>query len=440
MLDLIIIGSGLSGTAAACFALNRGLTVAQISATDGELAFASGLLDLLDIYPPSEKIRWENPWEGISALIAGSPQHPYAGLGVERIREAIEEFTTFTSSAGFQYFGLPDRNVMLPTAAGTLKATYRVPHSMWQGVIALDQRLPTLLLDFEGLKDFNARLMVEMLRPSWPGLGAHRFSFPASLPGSELTVPVLAESLESGEVRQKLADIIRPHLDGALAVGFPAILGVRSTPLIMAELESLLGVKIFEIPILPPSVCGFRLRQAVEPILSTKGATIYSGRHVTSIAISGRRCSGITDGGDDWTETLNAEGILLATGRFLGGGLTADRTRISESLLGLPVAQPPTRSLWHRENFLDSRGHPLNQAGIEIDDQFRPLGSDGRCAYENLYAAGSILAHQDWVRTKSGGGLAVATAFGAVEAFLRVRQSGTRRARRRHEGHEGDLL
>lgn len=422
MFDLIIIGSGLTGTAAACFAANRGLRVAQVSATNGELAFASGLLDLLDIYPPSDKKHWENPWEGISALIAGSPHHPYAGLGLDKIRESIQEFTTFTNSAGFEYFGLPDRNVTLPTAAGTLKATYRVPHSMWQGVIALEQWLPTLVIDFEGLKDFNARLMVEMLSPAWPGLRAQRLPFPAMLPGSDHAVPVLAESLESVEVRQKLVEIVRPHLEGARALGFPAVLGVHSTPEIIAELETLLGVRIFEVPTLPPSVSGFRLREAVEPMLLSKGATMYAGRHVTSVMTGGRRCTGITEGGDDWKETLEADGIILATGRFLGGGLIADRSTISESLLGLPVAQPATRSLWHRESFLDSRGHAINEAGLEIDDQFRPLGSDGKCAFENLYAAGSILAHQDWVRTKSGGGIAVATAFGAVEAFLRNRQ------------------
>jgi glycerol-3-phosphate dehydrogenase subunit B len=421
MLDLIIIGSGLAGTAAACFAVNRGLRVAQISATSGELAFASGLLDLLDIYPPSEKRHWENPWVGIAALVAASPLHPYARLAPERIREAMQEFTTFTDSAGFPYSGLPDRNIILPTAAGTLKATYRVPHSMWQGAVALEQRIPTLVIDFEGLKDFNAHLMVEMLRPVWPGLRAYRLPFPAKFQGSDYTAPVLAEALESTAVRQKLVELIQPHLEGIEAVALPAVLGVRSTPAIITELETLLHVKVFEVPTLPPSVSGFRLRQAVEPVLLNSGALLYAGRHVTAVRTGGRRCSGISMGGDDWHETLDADGIILATGRFLGGGLIARRTGISETLLGLPVAQPAARGQWHRESFLDSRGHPVNEAGVEIDDRFRPLGTDGRCAFDNLYAAGSILAHQDWVRTKSGGGLAVATAFGAVESFLRNR-------------------
>ena len=38
-------------------------------------------------------------------------------------------------------------------------------------------------------------------------------------------------------------------------------------------------------------------------------------------------------------------------------------------------------------------------------------------AFENLFAAGSILAHPDWMRQKCGAGLAIATAYGAVKAF-----------------------
>jgi glycerol-3-phosphate dehydrogenase subunit B len=32
------------------------------------------------------------------------------------------------------------------------------------------------------------------------------------------------------------------------------------------------------------------------------------------------------------------------------------------------------------------------------------------------------LAHQDWIRMKCGSGLAIATAFGAVKAFMRLGQ------------------
>ncbi|MBC2709649.1 MAG: hypothetical protein HGJ94_01130 [Desulfosarcina sp.] len=61
-----------------------------------------------------------------------------------------------------------------------------------------------------------------------------------------------------------------------------------------------------------------------------------------------------------------------------------------------------------------------------MDDRFRPVTTTGQPVYDNLYAAGSILAHQDWIRTKSGTGLAVATSYGAIEAM--IEGSGDRRS------------
>jgi len=69
------------------------------------------------------------------------------------------------------------------------------------------------------------------------------------------------------------------------------------------------------------------------------------------------------------------------------------------------------------ESLDDPRGHPANQAGLEVDDLFRPIGKDGGPVFDNLFACGSILAHQDWMRMKCGSGLAIGTALAAVDAF-----------------------
>jgi len=55
--------------------------------------------------------------------------------------------------------------------------------------------------------------------------------------------------------------------------------------------------------------------------------------------------------------------------------------------------------------------------GLETDEHLRPLDEGGNPAFKNLFAAGSILAHQDWMRRKCGSGLAIATAYAALEAM-----------------------
>jgi glycerol-3-phosphate dehydrogenase subunit B len=57
---------------------------------------------------------------------------------------------------------------------------------------------------------------------------------------------------------------------------------------------------------------------------------------------------------------------------------------------------------------------------LEIDNYFRPVNEGQHPVYPNLYAAGSILAHQDWMREKCGSGLAIASAYGAVNAYRKL--------------------
>ena len=93
--DRIVIGAGLAGLAATYFAVGRGLRTIQVGATPGEMGFASGALDLLGIHPVDQKKTWEDPWAGITALINDCPEHPYARLGIEKIRKALKEFLAF---------------------------------------------------------------------------------------------------------------------------------------------------------------------------------------------------------------------------------------------------------------------------------------------------------------------------------------------------------
>lgn len=416
--DLIVVGAGLAGMAATAFAVERGLKTLQIGATAGEMHFASGLLDLLGIHPLKGRNILDNPWAGISALIQDSPKHPYARVGLENIRDSWEVFVKLLEKTGLRYHSWPEQNAVLVTCAGTPKITYKVPESMWPGVIGLQEKLPALIIDFEGMKDFSAVQMVMTLSSHWPGLRAQRLEFPYPVKELDYQNIFMAEALGSPQVRSDLAAIVKPLLRDATLVGMPAILGVRKSGEIASDLERQIGTPVFEIPTMPPSVPGLRLKEAVEGELLRKGASLLRGRRALAINSTGHSCVSVVVGARQSQETLKAKGVVLATGRFLGGGLAASRNGIRETIVNLPVYQPQSRRDWHRPLFLDPIGHPVNRAGLEVDDLLRPLGSNGRCYHENLFAAGSLLAHQDWKRTKSGAGLAIATAYGAVSSFI----------------------
>jgi glycerol-3-phosphate dehydrogenase subunit B len=393
--------------------------VAQTGHT-GEIIFASGLLDLLAVCPIGERRLWRNPWAALDALIHDYPEHPYTLINKDHIKAAFNDILNFLKTIGLPYHRGTGYNSGVPTALGTIKQTYAVPHTMWNGVRACKEKSAGLIVDIRGLKGFSARQIAASLRAEWPGLQSARISFPGMDHLNEVYAERMANALLLPYNREKLAAVVRPLVKKSTVVGLPAILGLHQTVEIKSHLEKLIGVPIFEIPTIPPSVPGLRLKEAFERGLRSKGVQYFSLTNALKVRQSADDCFETQIGRDNVEHIVDSRGVILASGRFIGGGLFADRTHIRETIFNLPVYQPDSRNDWHHRDFLDARGHSVNQAGLEIDDTFRPLNDSGKPAFETLFAAGSILAHNDWKRMKCGAGLAIATAFGAVNSFMHI--------------------
>lgn len=413
--DVMVIGSGFAGMAATLFAARRGLSVVQTGATGG-IDFSTGFIDLMGVHPIAEGRRWSDPWQAITAAIKDHPHHPYALMSRAEIFDAIEEFTDFMADYGLEYVGRDDRNTCIMTPAGTVKRTYRIHKTAWNGAVALAAKAPTLIVDFQGLKGFSGRQLVENRQKDWPGLRSVRLSFPGS--GGELFPEHMAWALADRKNREQLAKAVQPHLEQSEFVGFPAVLGLTNPAEVAAHLEALLGVKVFEVPTMPPSIAGPRLRSVFDRGLPNLGVKTRSQKIVTAVRMNGDEIMEFDVGKGGGMNTVAARAAILASGRFFGKGLRADRTGVREPVFGIPVHQPEKREDWHRKEFFDAKGHPVNMAGIEVDARLRPLGENGEPFNAKLHAAGAILAHHDWMRMKCGAGLAIATAYKAVRELI----------------------
>lgn len=418
--DLTIIGAGMAGMAAALFAVNRGIKTIQVG-RGGEIVFASGLLDLMGVHPIQTSQRWEDPWDAIDALVNDIPEHPYGKIKKAEIEKAFTELLDFLNTSGLAYSRFKDRNVEIPTALGTIKTTYAVPDTMWGAVAALSEKPECLLVSFNGMKGFSAGMIAGGLHDRWPTLRCAQITFPGTERRNEVYPEFLANALVTAENRRKLAEALEPHIKNASTMGLPAVLGLYRSQKVIGDLENLLGVNVFEIPTMPPAITGLRIREAFEQGLRSKRDGYFTQQKALAVRPASSGAFEIDIGNRSTEQTIESEGIILATGRFIGGGLRADRKRIRETLLDLPVRQPQKRTQWHRQNLMDVRGHPINMAGLQTDAAFRPLDANERPVYDRLFAAGSILAHQDWKRMKCGSGLAIATAYAAVSAFMRSR-------------------
>jgi glycerol-3-phosphate dehydrogenase subunit B len=418
--QLAVIGSGIAGFAASIFAVNKKIATAQIGNT-GAVAYTTGYLDLLGKLDGAGATITD-PWSALDALRQTQPNHPLSRVSAAEIHRGFAEFTTFLGECGLAYSPPGESNITALTPVGTLKQTLCVPASMAAGPKAFAAQEPCVIIDLNGLKGFSGRQVVANLQDRWPGLTTQRIAFPDMVHG-ELYPEVMARALEVPATREKLAEVLRNAAGQAKVVGLPAILGMHCPDLVREALEKLTGLEIFEIPTMPPSVPGIRLRELFEQVLPKKGVTLIPQQKVTSLTFD-------EDGAtlalsDSYGPILvRAQTVILATGRFLSGGLVAHRDGIREHLLNLPVTQPADRTLWYRERYTDPRGHAIHRAGIEVDDSFRPLCADGRPYNDRLFAAGVVLAHQDWIRGRSGAGIAIATAYRAVaeaERFMSAR-------------------
>lgn len=412
--DLMIIGSGMAGMAAALFAAQWQIKTVQAGLI-GELGFASGLLDLLGVHPVAEGLIVQDPWQGIASLCRDEPLHPYARLDITSIRQSMQLFLSFLEKSGYPYYADPRANLQVVTAAGTIKPTYAVPHTMRHGASALAARKPCLLVDFKGLKGFSAGQIASSLAERWPGLQPVRVDFP-DITG-ELYTERMAHALDTAGNRKKLITAVKPHLGETEAVALPAVLGLHHTVQAMDELTQGWGVPVFEIPTMLPAVTGLRLREIFEQRLPAMGIHAFFQQSVLRVHHLAGAGRWLLDVGRTSVEhRVRARAVILCSGRFFGKGLHAGRHAIRETVFDLPVFQPPDRASWHHKEFLHNQGHPINRAGVAVDEQLRPVDAQGRTIYSNLFAAGSILAHQDWMRQKCGSGLAIASAYGAVNA------------------------
>lgn len=402
--DLIVIGMGLAGLTAAYAARQKGAKVLVLGRGMGTVTLFGNTIDVLGTVPPGEDLE-----AGVSGRIAADPDHPYARTGWTGIAEALAAFRalfpppyTFAAAGG--------GNVLVPTGAGTLRPTYLLPATMAAGAhLKLSE---TLIVGLKGFKDFQGDTVALHLGCRGVNLALPRYGLEG------LTALALARLMDEPAFREGLAEAIRGQMAGEKRIGLPAVLGLRAPAEVLTTLEAITGARIFEIPMLPPSIPGMRIFHRFREVLAAGGATFLMGNPVIGAEVGSGRCKGVVVENPPLRNVYHADRFILATGRFLGGGLWADMERITEPLFSLPVAQPAGRGEWFHRRFFNPGAHPIHTAGLFTNPDLQPVDPEGRVAIANLWAAGSILAHHQAIDEHCREGIAIATGYHAAERAL----------------------
>lgn len=403
--DLIIIGMGLSGLMAAKIAVEKGKKVLIIGKGLGTLSILSNTIDLLGPLPQMVKMK-----DGLSQWIHDHPEHPYGKVGLEKIEEALSSFNSFFPPP-YTFQSRNETNSLIPTGAGTFRPTYLIPSTMMRGITLKEKK--TLLVGFIGYKDFYAHRLADLFNCRGITLSLSESS------QSEITATALARWMEQPSFREFISTEVKKQIRDEELIGFPAVLGVNDPMGVRKDLEKKTNISVFEIPVLPPSIPGKRIFNRFKDRLIQRGVTFLLGYSISKATLKGKRCEGIEMLHPPVSSFYSADRFILATGRFIGGGLMAERERISEPIFHLPVTQPRSREEWFGKSFFDE--HPIHRMGILTDSSLRPIEETGEPILENVWVAGTILSGHHCVNEKSREGIEISTGYTAAKRALEQR-------------------
>ncbi len=403
--DLLIIGAGWAGLSAAAFALHRqpNAKIRLIAQGIGSPIVTPGWLSVLD----SAK---GDVLAAVRDLIARHPDHPYALAGAPALESALRLFAQISTEIGLGYRAeLPLHNTHVFTALGASQTPASLPIG-YQG--AAQAGAQPLFVGFAGWRDY------------YPALSGGRFALitpPISNRPWDLTPTDYARHFDQPAFCEAVAHALKPHLNDATSVAFPAVLGLAHHAETLQTLQTALDVPVFELPTLPPSVPGTRLFNGLRRYLLDRRVRLQVGHPVGCGVLDGKRVVGVEVIAAGKPQFFGAKAVILATGNLYGGGLFSDDYgRVWEGIFGIPVQYTADRQQWFNAHMLDERGHAVHHFGVRANTHMQPLGADGEPLAENLFVAGHIMAHPIGAPSpfEMAEGVALATAYRAVESAL----------------------
>jgi glycerol-3-phosphate dehydrogenase subunit B len=421
--DAVIVGAGLAGLTAAVRLAESGARVVVLAKGVGATHLSPCTIDVLG-YDPQ---RVDRPLEALPRLLERRPDHPYRVVGADGIAAATEWFKDAFAQGPldpYAYVGVPDENLLLPTAVGVPRPSAVVPETMAAGDLRQDGDV--CVVGFRALKDFHPLLLADNLS-RLTGSAARGIELDL-VPERRADANALAfaRAFDQPSFRGEVVALLAARLAAGERVAFPAVLGIADPHRAWSDMCEQLGRPVFEVPTLPPSVPGMRVFATLRERLRRAGGDLLLNNTVTGAERIDGRVSAVRVRVGLREVSYGADWVVLATGGFAEGGIELESTwQARETALGLPVAGVPAPGAARfAAGYFDD--HPLARAGVAVDAEQRPVGADGERVLDNVLVAGATLAGSEPWREKSGEGLSLATGFRA--AGLILEGSGSRPA------------
>ncbi|WP_373819188.1 glycerol-3-phosphate dehydrogenase subunit GlpB [Glaesserella sp.] len=419
--DVVIIGGGLAGLTCAIALQQQGKRCAIINNGQAALDFSSGSMDLLNRLTSGQKV--EKFCKSFELLKTELPQHPYCLLGKQRTLEKAQQFEQLAASLNLDLLGSSAQNHLRVTPLGGLRGTWLSPNSVptiEDGKCFPYKRIA--VLGIEGFHDFQPQLLAD-------NLIQHPAFADCELTIGYLRIPQLdqlrnnAREFRSVNISQllehKLAfrDLVREIKEAAgsaSAIFLPACFGLDDQSFFNSIKKSV-GVAMFELPTLPPSLLGIRQHKQLRQRFEQLGGLMLNGDRAMKADIEEGRVTRI------YTnlypqDAISAKDFVLASGSYFSNGLIAQFEQVIEPVFGADVIgckkfDKNDRLSWTATRFASPQ--PYQSAGVAINHQCQ-VRKDGQFI-ANLYAAGNVIGGFDSLALGCASGVAVITALAVAD-------------------------
>ena len=438
-MTIAVVGGGLAGAVATLALAERGAEVVQIAGPPGASGLGAGAFDLA---APSPGVPWLAAREALhgtplgvldrlALLLREAPSHPYARLfgsdaaaAASAARAGVAALSRWLAPHGAAPRGSFDASALLACSPGTLRPVdFATPGPAGGDLSACAE---IALLDAPGLAGYDARFSARGLAAELAALGLAQkpvrivqAAWPEGvLDAQPARVAARLDALAAGDA---LAAALRGAGGAGCVLLAPPVLGIARTEALVAQLSEAAGCPVAEVLSFPPyALAGYRFERALRAAVRASRArvidgnvlAVYPGIRSAAHELAIETAAGIQE--------LAAQALVLATGRFTGGGLSASDGEVREPLLGLPLHDaegrridgiPAHRSV--RKGY--ATWQPLYTAGVRVDDQLRPLTPRGEPAAERVFCAGELIGGFDPARERTGMGVALLTGLAAAE-------------------------
>jgi glycerol-3-phosphate dehydrogenase subunit B len=419
--DVAVLGAGLAGCAAALSLAHQGKRVAVVSDGLGATRMWSGAIDVADDMASAVPSPAYDPWQrgslvvdAIDAVSRNQPQHPYAWCNVAPM-QALQQFCS-----AWPELQLTTRqdggNHLLVTQAGTVKRSAAVLASQHFDLADVADGAVVAVAAWRDLAGFDAEPVVQMLE----FLGAfsqRRIRF----------VPVLVPPVT--EVHDDAAAMGRAMekrgIEAHATALREAVRSVRATAVLVPPMMSeslmpdvsswqrIVGVPVREMLAMPGAPIGLRMERAWRDACGRVGILVRQGRVQQVEVRDPVQQTIVLEGGT----TVRSRALVLASGRFFGGGIVRDH-RAHEALLqlplyvdGVPFADQYIGTLTGDHVDAD---HAVFRAGVLVNTSLQPMLSPERVAHARVFAAGSVVGGYDLTRGGAAGGVTLQLATAAA--------------------------